>query len=399
MAVVTQPPVTIDPSKSATSKVTISPVHIVALKLGIPLFIPESAKDVQFLDALEALSPDLCVTAAYGNYLPKRFLAIPKFGTLNIHPSLLPKYRGAAPVQRCLENGDAETGVTVLFTATKMDAGPIVRQSVTRLLGHEKSTEVLSNLFELGTEQLIDSLPSVFDGTAVHQAREQDEAQASSAPKISSAEARVDFSQSSAVVIHNKVRAFAGWPGVWTTFCPSSSSSSSTSSSSSSVNKTGTVVIDENNLNGSSDVVKIVKLISTMVLDPKNSENADMNQVKNQDMNLHHSRSVKLLKKQKQQQQQQEMLRVVCADGSVLGVLEVQPVSGGKKAMDARAFLNGMRGVAVEWCVPPLALTPPSSSSSSSSTSSSSSSSSSPSSSSSSSSFSSLSSSKKTDAI
>jgi methionyl-tRNA formyltransferase len=81
---------------------------------------PEKAGEALFLETLTSLKPDLCITAAYGNFLPSKFLAIPKFGTLNIHPSLLPKYRGAAPVPRCLENGDNKTGVCVLFT------GPII---------------------------------------------------------------------------------------------------------------------------------------------------------------------------------------------------------------------------------------------------------------------------------
>lgn len=91
-------------------------MQITAESLSIPVFSPENAKEKPFLEALEALKPDLCITAAYGNYLPKRFLAIPRCGTINIHPSLLPLYRGAAPVQRCLEAGDKESGVTVLFT-------------------------------------------------------------------------------------------------------------------------------------------------------------------------------------------------------------------------------------------------------------------------------------------
>ena len=83
---------------------------------GLTILTPEKAGESSFLETLTSLKPDLCITAAYGNFLPSKFLAIPKFGTLNIHPSLLPKYRGAAPVPRCLENGDSKTGVCVLFT-------------------------------------------------------------------------------------------------------------------------------------------------------------------------------------------------------------------------------------------------------------------------------------------
>ena len=91
--------------------------------LNIPILTPDSGKDEDFLATVEGLKPDLCITAAYGNYLPKKFLNIPVCGTVNLHPSLLPKYRGAAPIQRCLENGDLVTGITLLYSVLKMDAG------------------------------------------------------------------------------------------------------------------------------------------------------------------------------------------------------------------------------------------------------------------------------------
>lgn len=107
-----------------------SPVQALAERESIPVMTPATARDEEFLAELEGLEPDLCITAAYGQFLPRRFLDIPKFGTLNVHPSLLPLYRGASPVQRCLEAGEAKTGVTVAFTVLKMDAGPVVRQTV-----------------------------------------------------------------------------------------------------------------------------------------------------------------------------------------------------------------------------------------------------------------------------
>ena len=94
---------------------------------------PPAHPPPRFLDTLRALGPDLCVTAAYGNYLPTAFLSIPRHGTLNIHPSLLPRYRGAAPVQRALEAGEEWSGVSVLFTVKEMDAGPVLAQRRVRL--------------------------------------------------------------------------------------------------------------------------------------------------------------------------------------------------------------------------------------------------------------------------
>ena len=135
------------------------------------MLAPESARDADFLATLaDELAPDLCITAAYGQFLPKAFLATPKFGTLNVHPSLLPRWRGAAPVQRSVEAGDATLGVSVLETVLKMDAGPVL---ATVTLGADdarvtdaRADELLDDLFELGTDALIDVLPAVWAGTA-----------------------------------------------------------------------------------------------------------------------------------------------------------------------------------------------------------------------------------------
>ena len=154
---------------------------------------------------LEELQPDLCVTAAYGNMLPKRFLAIPMHGTLNIHPSLLPKYRGAAPVNRCLERGDAETGVSLAFTVLACDAGPVLAQRTLQLDGNEQAPELLTSLFELGSQLLLDRLPEVWSGQAERDAQPQDAEQATHAAKMSKEDALLDFSLP-AHVLHNKVR-------------------------------------------------------------------------------------------------------------------------------------------------------------------------------------------------
>lgn len=123
-AVVSQPA-----SRSGRKKtLTPSPVAKLAASEGIELLTPANAKEEAFLSRLNELQPDLCVTAAYGCFLPQRFLDMPRLGTLNVHPSLLPLYRGAAPLQRCLEAGDDAAGVTVAFTVLKMDAGPVLRQ-------------------------------------------------------------------------------------------------------------------------------------------------------------------------------------------------------------------------------------------------------------------------------
>jgi len=123
-AVVSQPPA----RTGRKMKLTPSPVAQLAESEGIELLTPASAREAPFLARLAELAPDLCITAAYGCFLPQTFLDLPRLGTLNIHPSHLPLYRGAAPLQRCLEAGEAAAGVTVAFTVLKMDAGPVLRQ-------------------------------------------------------------------------------------------------------------------------------------------------------------------------------------------------------------------------------------------------------------------------------
>ena len=162
-----------------------------------------------FLQQLQDLQPDLCVTAAYGNMLPQRFLDTPKRGTLNIHPSLLPRYRGAAPVNRCLENGDAVTGVSLAFTVLKCDAGPVLAHQEQQLEGNEQAPEVLQALFEMGSKLLVQQLPRVWSGEAEQAAQPQDEAKATHAAKMHKAEGLLDLAGSTAEQLHNKVRTVA----------------------------------------------------------------------------------------------------------------------------------------------------------------------------------------------
>lgn len=197
-----------------------SPVEAAAAALGLPphaILCPERAGDPAFLAALQALAPDLAVTAAYGNYLPSSFLGLPRFGTLNIHPSLLPAYRGAAPVQRSLQDGLALTGVTVLYTVKAMDAGPILAQQKVQVGPEEQTPELLARLFDLGTDLVLANLEAVWAGLAPAAARPQDEGRATHAPKISREEGELDFG-APAAACHNKVRAFAPWPGTYHTF-------------------------------------------------------------------------------------------------------------------------------------------------------------------------------------
>ena len=294
IAVVSQPAVT---QKKVTPP---SPVHALAVDLKLPVLTPSSARDADFLSHLESLSVDLCITAAYGNYLPKKFLTIPKFGTINIHPSLLPLYRGAAPVQRCLERGDSVTGVSILFTVQKMDAGPIIAQIPYPLTGNEQAPQVLSDCFKLGTHALLKALPTIFDGSVevLHQAEDQ----ASHAPKMTAEDSIIDFRTMSASTVHNKCRAFVEWPSS----------------------------VAEFQIGG--DKVKM-KLIATHVISSSASEER--------------SNIVEVVK-YPGGKKPVDMLRVVCGDGSVLGVLEVTPIN--RRKMGIKDLMNGIKGdKAMQW--------------------------------------------------
>lgn len=291
-AVVTQPPAPVGRKRVLTP----SPVHSAADEIGVSeILTPASARDDEFLSRMNAIAPDLCVTAAYGNFLPQRFLDVPTLGTLNIHPSLLPKYRGAAPVPRALEAGDSETGVSVAYTVLKMDSGPILRQETVQLKGDEQGPELLSRLFALGTDMLVSAMPVVLRGDGMAQAVAQDGLLATAAPKLSKSDGRLTFTENSAIV-HNKVRAYAGWPGTWADF----------------------VVADAS---GSAEEVRL-KIIRTSVLRRESGMCLGVHDIRLSD--------------------DASAMMVTCDDGSAIEVLEVQPP--GKKPMPAAAFWNGLRG-------------------------------------------------------
>ncbi|KAK1741833.1 methionyl-tRNA formyltransferase [Skeletonema marinoi] len=296
VGVVTQPP----KRRKRRGKEIPSPVGLVAEDLGIYTLCPEKARDAEFLDELEnEVRPDLCITAAYGQYLPKRFLALPKFGTLNIHPSLLPRWRGASPVQRSLEAGDNPVGVSVLFTVSKMDAGPIVAQESLEIDENEQATTLLPTLFDIGTKSLIDALPKVIKGDiTMDTATVQDESLVAEASMIDSSEGQLWPTKMSAQECHNRVRGFSMWPGTFLYF---------------------QVGDDESN-----DPVK-VKVVETRVLE----ETAEPTNV------------IEIGPKKK------DGLRLVCSDGSVLEMLKVQPAT--RNVMDAKSFVNGLQGNSVRW--------------------------------------------------
>ncbi|WJX49971.1 methionyl-tRNA formyltransferase [Trifolium repens] len=291
-AIVTQPAARRDRGK----KLTLSPLANYALERGFSshlIFTPQRAGDDTFLSDLKALEPQLCITAAYGNILPTKFLDIPSFGTVNIHPSILPFYRGAAPVQRALQDGVKETGVSLAFTVLALDAGPIITTETIQVDQHIKAPDLLELLFHKGSKLLIRELPSIFDGSAREKAQPQDDSKATLAPKISPDESWLFFDQE-AFVLHNKVRAFSGWPG----------------------SRAKILVVDKN---GQKKTLEI-KIITTRVC---THESVQFNEA--DDIAFVNGALV-----------------FPCGRGTTLEVLEIQ--LPGKKVVNAAAFWNGLRG-------------------------------------------------------
>jgi len=211
LAAVTQPP----RPAGRGRKLTECPAALAAQELGLPLLQPENVNDeddAQAVSAIEALRPDVVVVAAYGQFLRRRLLGAARLGTINIHPSLLPKYRGATPMQRALENGDAETGVSVLYVTPRMDAGDLLDQSRTAIGPAETYPELAARLAEQGARQLLDVLDRFREAQAPLAGTPQDESQVVLAPLLDKAEGRVDWSMP-ARRIYNRWRAFLQWPG------------------------------------------------------------------------------------------------------------------------------------------------------------------------------------------
>ncbi|MCU0766341.1 MAG: methionyl-tRNA formyltransferase [Gammaproteobacteria bacterium] len=204
-AVYTQP----DRPAGRGRKLTPSPVKEAALARGLPVRQPVNFKAEDDLAALEALAADLMVVVAYGLLLPQRVLDAPRLGCVNIHASLLPRWRGAAPIQRAILAGDPTTGITIMQMEAGLDTGPMLHRRETPIAPDETGGSLHDRLSSLGAEALMEALPRIEDGTAV--ACPQDDAGATYARKLSKAEARVDWMRP-AVEIERQVRAFNPWP-------------------------------------------------------------------------------------------------------------------------------------------------------------------------------------------
>ena len=207
--VVTQP----DRPRGRGHKVTHAPVKALSVERRLPVFQPDRLKPPDVAETLRAWRPDLGVVAAYGRIIPEHLLTIPRFGMINVHASLLPKYRGAAPVHRAVINGDRETGVTIMRVVKELDAGGMFAK-VTRPIDPDETSDVVeSELAEIGADLLVTVVDQIAAGNA--QEEPQDDAQATYAPRLTKEEGLVDWTQS-ATHIHNQIRGLYPWPHAYT---------------------------------------------------------------------------------------------------------------------------------------------------------------------------------------
>lgn len=205
IAVYTQP----DRPAGRGKKLTASPVKHLALEHNIPVYQPENFKSDEAKQALASLNADIMVVVAYGLLLPKAVLDTPKLGCINVHGSILPRWRGAAPIQRSIWAGDAETGVTIMQMDVGLDTGDMLKIATLPIDASDTSSSMYDKLAELGPQALVDCLSDIAQGTAV--AVKQDDALANYAQKLSKEEAKIDWTLS-AQAIERCVRAFNPWP-------------------------------------------------------------------------------------------------------------------------------------------------------------------------------------------
>lgn len=188
------------------------PIKLEAEKLNLPIY--QFAKlDAAAIAKIAKLEPDLIIVAAYGNFLPKKLLELPKHGCLNLHPSLLPKYRGASPVATAILNGETKTGVSIILLDEEMDHGPIVAQTETEILEDDDGASLLYSLACEGADLLIKILPDHLAGKIMPQA--QDDNEATLTKMFDKADGEIDW-QKPPREINSKVRALYPWPGAWT---------------------------------------------------------------------------------------------------------------------------------------------------------------------------------------
>ncbi len=205
VAVITQP------DKPRGRKMTLTPpeVKVCALSHGLPVYQPQSLKTDEAFEIIKGYLPDVIAVAAYGKILPQAILSLPKYGCINVHGSLLPRYRGAAPIQRAVLNGDDETGVTTMQMGPGLDTGDMLLTCKTKILPDETSGELFDRLAVMGGELLVKTLESLQNGTITPE--KQDDNLATYAKMIDKSMCPLDFTKT-AIEVHNQIRGLKPWP-------------------------------------------------------------------------------------------------------------------------------------------------------------------------------------------
>ena len=211
VAVYTQP----DRPAGRGKKLLASPVKQLAAQHDIPVYQPQSLRDAAAQEELAALNADIMVVVAYGLILPQAVLDMPRLGCINVHASLLPRWRGAAPIQRAIEAGDPESGVAIMQMEAGLDTGPVLVERRCSITAQDTGGSLHDKLAALGGPALLEALQQLADGSA--QPQVQDDAQANYAGKISKEEALIDW-QRPAAELEQKIRAFNPFPVCWTTY-------------------------------------------------------------------------------------------------------------------------------------------------------------------------------------
>ena len=208
--VVTQP----DKPKGRGKTMMPTPVKEEALKHGFPVYQPAKVRDAEFVEMLKGLNPDIIVVAAFGQLIPKSILELPKFGCINIHASLLPKYRGAAPIQQAVIDGETESGVTIMKMEEGLDTGDMISKIVVPITKEETGGSLFDKLAEAGAKLLIETLPHIFDGTAVYE-KQPEESPTPYAGMITKQMGLMDFHKT-ARELERLVRGLNPWPSAFT---------------------------------------------------------------------------------------------------------------------------------------------------------------------------------------
>lgn len=210
LAVVTQPDRPVGRKKILTPP----PVKEEGLRLGLKVLQPEKLKDSEEQEEILRLNPDIIITCAFGQILPKKILDAPRLGCINVHASLLPKYRGGAPIHQAILDGETKTGVTIMYMAEKLDAGDIISQKEIPIEKTDHTGLMFEKLSILGRDLLKETLPSIINGT--NNRIQQNEEQATFAHNISREQERINWNKS-AEEIYNQVRGLHPWPVAFTT--------------------------------------------------------------------------------------------------------------------------------------------------------------------------------------